>query len=779
MKDNHLCIHGHFYQPPRENPWMGVIEYQPSASPYHDWNERVTRECYGPNTRARIEEDGGRILRLLNNYEYMNFDFGPTLLSWLEKLHPWIYQEILAADRASCRRYHGHGNAMAQVYNHIIMPLANTRDKRTQIRWGLADFSRRFGRPAEGMWLAETAVDMESLALLAEEGVRFTVLAPSQAEAVRPIGGTGGRWKKVGDGNIDTTKAYRVFPRGGSSPFIDLFFFDQEISRAVAYEKILSSGSDFLARLESGVGDGNQETRLVNIATDGESYGHHFKFGDMALAWVFDCLERQGKLKLTNYGWFLEQFPPSEEVRILENTSWSCVHGVERWRSDCGCNVGHREGWNQAWRAPLREAMDWLSAELAVLFEEQGGNLFKDPWAARDDYGTVLCDPSPENRDRFLERHCRSGKLGEEQKVKALELMECQRMALYMYTSCGWFFDDIGGLEATQVLMYADRAMNLAKRWSRSPLEKTFVSIISRARSNDPDLGDGANVFERLVRKRRMSPGRIASNVAFAGLFRQRAAVAGFFNGSVSPGKGADDWSPGMGEAKEEVLIRDPMTGRNEKIIFSIAGNGPEDFVCRVRSNEEQDGAYSFLDIIPDTRRIIMKAAGRGLMKQGWKNIGKRDLLDLLSLVPPPEEPEEDLGADLKDILRIFLRGRFLGLADAPETTERETASLKAFMGKLQTWNYTPKLDDPETKITGQEVVNLFMHQIGRRAGVTIITTLMDFLDLADAIGVKIDLWECQNRYWDLSRDEGFFGGLSARQAEVFRTLGRRLGFRA
>ncbi|MBW2096791.1 MAG: glycoside hydrolase, partial [Deltaproteobacteria bacterium] len=292
MSGNFLCIHGHFYQPPRENPWLEVIEYQPSAFPYHDWNERVTRECYGPNTRARLEADEGRILKLVNNYAYMNFDFGPTLLSWLEKAHPWIYQEILAADRISRGRYHGHGNAMAQVYNHLIMPLATTRDKRTQIRWGLADFAARFGRPAEGMWLAETAVDLESLALMAEEGIRFTVLAPTQAVAVRALGDAAGTWKDVSGGDIDTTKPYRVFPRGGESPFIDVFFFDRELSRAVAYEKILSSGSDFLGRLETGIGAEREGACLVNIATDGESYGHHFKFGDMALAWIFDHLEQ-------------------------------------------------------------------------------------------------------------------------------------------------------------------------------------------------------------------------------------------------------------------------------------------------------------------------------------------------------------------------------------------------------------------------------------------------------------------------------------------------------
>jgi len=777
MSGNYLCIHGHFYQPPRENPWLERIENQPSAFPYHDWNERVTRECYGPNTRARLEADEGRILKLVNNYAYMNFDFGPTLLSWLEKAHPRIYREILAADLASRKRYHGHGNAMAQVYNHIIMPLAATRDKRTQIRWGLADFAGRFGRPAEGMWLAETAVDLESLALMAEEGVRFTVLAPTQAGAVRALDDPAGMWKDVSGENIDTTKPYRVFPRGGGSPFIDVFFFDRELSEAVAYKKILASGSDFLGRLEKGIGDEREGARLVNIATDGESYGHHFKFGDMALAWIFDHLEQQGKLKLTNYACFLEQFPPGEEVRIRENTSWSCAHGVERWRSDCGCNVNHREGWNQAWRTPLREAMDWLSGELATLFEEQGGKLFNDPWVARDDYIVVLLDPSRESRDQFLEKHLIKGAPDEGERAVAFELMESQRMALYMYTSCGWFFDDIAGLEATQVLMYADRAMSLARRWSRSDLENTFLSIISRARSNDPRLGDGATVFDVQVRKKRMPPGRIAANYAFVQLFHQGQELEGFFKDLVQPGEEKDEtlWDPG--ETTGRILVSDPMTGKNEIVVFSAKGQEPVDFECRVRSQDGEKEIYTFSDITPDTRKVFMKSTAYHIVDQVGRSVSEQDLRVLLSVGPPSEETREPLPGGLEDILHIFLRGCFLRLAEMRGAMSGEITAIRALIRNASAWDWSPQVDDPETRKRGREPVNRLMKLIAESAEGTVITTLMEFLDLADELSLKIDLWECQNHYWDLSTDQGFTGRLSPEQTKAFKMLGKRLGF--
>ncbi len=777
MSENYLCIHGHFYQPPRENPWLGVIEYQPSASPYHDWNERVTRECYGPNTRARLENGERRILKLVNNYEYMNFDFGPTLLSWLEKKHPWVYEEIIAADRASVQRCHGHGNAMAQVYNHIIMPLATTRDKLTQIRWGLTDFARRFGRPAEGMWLAETAVDLESLALMAQEGVRFTVLAPSQAEAVRTLGDSEKNWKDVSGGGIDTTRPYRVFPKGSDWPAIDVFFYNPELSKAVAYEKILASGSGFLARLERTGADAGDGASLINIATDGESYGHHFKFGDMALAWIYDYLEQKGKLKPINYGSFLARFPAKEEVRIAERTSWSCAHGVGRWHSDCGCSVGHRVGWKQAWRAPLREAIDWLSGELAILFTEEGKKIFKDPWEARDEYIDVLLDPSRECRERFFAHHLVKNGVDEDEKIAAFELMESQRMGLYMQTSCGWFFDDIGGLEATQVLLYADRAISLVKRWSRSNLESTFTDILSRAKSNDPALGDGAVLFEKRVRARRIFPGKIAANWAFA----QRFHGGTLFDEVVCEGDAAsvkkNIRSDQKNENLEAVSITDPMTGRNTKRTLSVRGETVTDFTCDILDEQGNRSTYGFDDMIPDTRKEALKGTAEVLLKQASDRLNEQALVSVFYLDPASEKTKETLTGGVLEIVCIFLRGRFLGLSESPEEVLKEILFLKDIVCQIRKREPSLRLDDPEMRGKGQRVVKGLMSEVAKGEEKPPMATLVEFLDFADLLNVRIDLWECQNRYWDLSMDQHFMKQLPVARANAFNALGKRLGF--
>ncbi|MCL6482072.1 MAG: DUF3536 domain-containing protein, partial [Firmicutes bacterium] len=374
--ERYICIHGHFYQPPRENPWLEAIEQQDSAYPYHDWNERITAECYAPNAASRILDSEGRIVRIVNNYARISFNFGPTLLAWMEQHAQETYRAVLEADRESRERFGGHGSALAQAYNHLIMPLANSRDKRTQIRWGIHDFVHRFGRRPEGMWLPETAVDLETLELMAEQGIRFTILEPGQARRVRPIGGR--TWRDVAGGRIDPTTAYRLRLKSGHS--ICLFFYDGPIARAVAFEGLLARGENFANRLVSAFNDSRSWAQLVHIATDGETYGHHHLYGDMALAYALQYLEEHRLARLTNYGQYLELHPPTQEVEIFENTSWSCAHGVERWRSDCGCNTGGHPGWNQAWRAPLREALDWLRDTLAPRYEKHAGALLRDPW---------------------------------------------------------------------------------------------------------------------------------------------------------------------------------------------------------------------------------------------------------------------------------------------------------------------------------------------------------------------------------------------------------------
>jgi alpha-amylase/alpha-mannosidase (GH57 family) len=514
-----ICIHAHFYQPPRENPWLEAVERQESAYPYHDWNERITAECYAPNGASRILDSQGYIRQIVNNYSRISFNFGPTLLSWMADKAPETYECILESDRESQKRFSGHGSAMAQAYNHVILPLANSRDKLTQILWGIRDFEHRFGRAPEGMWMPETAADVETLETLAVQGIKFTVLAPHQAGRVRKIGWRS--WKDVSGGRIDPTRAYLAKLPSGNT--INLFFYDGPVSRAVAFERLLNSGEEFVSRLKSGFSDKRDWPQMMHIATDGETYGHHHRHGDMALADALDRIESDRGLRLTNYGEFLEEFPPTHEVQIIENTSWSCAHGVERWRSDCGCNSG-RAGWNQSWRGPLRSALDYLRDCTTELFERHAADLLHDPWEARNDYLDVVLDRSPESLWRFFEKHSRH-QFKPAETTAALKLLEMQRHAMLMYTSCGWFFDELSGIETVQVMQYAGRVVQLAREAGNLDLEPEFLERVALARSNLPELGDGASVYNLLVRPAFVDLCKVAAHFAISSMFGGDHAV--------------------------------------------------------------------------------------------------------------------------------------------------------------------------------------------------------------------------------------------------------------
>ncbi len=533
----YICVHGHFYQPPRENPWLEAIERQDSAYPYHDWNERVTAECYAPNAVSRILDGEGRIRELANNYERISFNFGPTLLHWLEDHAPETYQAILDADRRSIERFSGHGSAIAQVYNHLIMPLANDRDRRTQVLWGVRDFEHRFGRTPEGMWLAETAADVATLEAVAEQGIRFTILAPRQAARVRPLDpsapsaggpgnpGPGGAeattardagWTDVSGGRVDPTRPYLC--RLPSGREMVLFFYDGPISRAVAFEGLLRSGDRFAGRLLDMFHDDRDWPQLGHIATDGETYGHHHRHGDMALARALQLIEERRDVQLTNYGEYLERHPPDHEAEILDDTSWSCVHGVERWRADCGCSTGGHPDWTQRWRAPLRTALDQLRDELIPLYERAAAEYVEDPWAARDDYIDVILDRSEPVIAAFLERHARAG-LTAADRVRLTKLLEMQRHAMLMYTSCGWFFDELSGIETVQVIHYAGRAIQLAEEMLRQPVEEDFLIALQDAQSNIPAMGDGRALYDRTVRDARVDLPEVGAHFAISSLF--------------------------------------------------------------------------------------------------------------------------------------------------------------------------------------------------------------------------------------------------------------------
>jgi hypothetical protein len=511
-----LVIHGHFYQPPRENPWTELIEREPSASPFHDWNERIHAECYRPNAFARISDMHGRVERIVNNYARLSFNFGPTLLNWLERFRPATYARIVEADHESARRHGGHGNAIAQGYNHSILPLCNERDRRTQVRWGLADFRRRFGREAESLWLPETACDDATLETLIEEGLRFVVLSPFQAEGVRPLGSKD--WHAVSSGSIDTTIPYKYLHRDGSARSIAVFFYEGQIARRIAFEGLLASSHGLIGACTRAARHGAQ---IINVATDGESYGHHFHGGDRCIAYALEVEAARHGLRVTNYGEFLDEHEPAQEVRLKqglegEGTAWSCAHGLGRWTRDCGCNAAAPEGWKQRWRAPLRAAFDLLRDDLAAKFEEAGGQLLRAPWAARDEY-VELVGPQAAPREEFLRRHA-ARTLSTDEQVRALTLLEAQRAGMTMYTSCGWFFNDISGIETLQTLRYAGRVVEMMQTLDLAPPVTPFLEILSEAKSNLPDKANGADIFLRTTGQSRVTPQRVAAHVAICNL---------------------------------------------------------------------------------------------------------------------------------------------------------------------------------------------------------------------------------------------------------------------
>jgi alpha-amylase/alpha-mannosidase (GH57 family) len=512
--ERYVCIHGHFYQPPRENAWLETVELQDSAYPYHDWNQRITAECYAPNSVARILDDQGRIVQLVNNYSRISFNFGPTLLQWLENNEPEVYEAILSADRLSMHKFAGHGSAIAQPYNHIILPLASRRDRRTQVLWGIGDFERRFKRRPEGIWLPETAVDLETLQILAEEGIRFTILAPHQASRVLRAGAR--LWQDVTGAKIDPTRPYIQQLASGKS--IGLFFYDGPIARAVAFEGLLTRGDHFADRLVGAFSDQRPWPQLVHIATDGESYGHHHRFGEMALAYALNQIEAKKLARLTNYGEYLERHPPTHQVEIIEKSSWSCFHGIDRWWSNCGCNTGAHPNWNQEWRTPLRNALDWLRDSLSKSFETQAGKFLKDPWAARDDYIDVVHNRAAEIVERFFSRHA-IGPLDASSRITALKLLELQRHAMLMYTSCGWFFDDLWGIETVQIIQYAARVVQLSQELFGESPESQFVEKLSLARSNLSERGGGRDIYYQLVRTAMINWERIGAHYAVRSLF--------------------------------------------------------------------------------------------------------------------------------------------------------------------------------------------------------------------------------------------------------------------
>lgn len=801
MMERFLCIHGHFYQPPRENPWLEAVEIQDSAFPYHDWNERITSECYAPNSASRSLDGEGRILGIISNYARISFNFGPTLLSWMEKYSPETYRAILAADRQSMAWRSGHGAALAQVYNHIIMPLANRRDKKTQVAWGIRDFEQRFQRFPEGMWLAETAVDIETLEILAEAGIRFTILAPHQANSVRRIGAN--RWKDVSGSQLDPTRAYLCRLPSGRS--ISLFFYDGPISQAVAFEKLLTSGEQFASRLVSGFAGHRKHSQLLHIATDGETYGHHHAFGEMALGHALNHIEGNGLARLTNYGEFLELHPPAHEVQIIENSSWSCMHGIERWKNDCGCNSGGNSGWNQQWRLPLRDAMDWLNDQLAACYEDVIARHLKNPWAAREDYIEAVLDRSEENVAAFLLRHSLHP-LDEDATVEVLCLLEMQRHTMLMYTSCGWFFDELSGLETVQILQYAGRAIQLAERYCIPGVEDEFIDRVSRAASNIPDLGNGAEIYLRFVKPAMIDLIKVGAHYAVSSAFEDYGEVTDIFSYRAFR---EEFLKLGTGQMKltvGRIFCRSSITRNADWISFCTLYFGGHALNCGVRSylgeapfrqmKTEITSAFNEGDFASIIRLMDTHF---GMHNYSLKNLFRDEQRQILQLVIAGTLQEfEDKFITLYESSRTLmgfiketgmpLPHRFMTTAETAlnlkiqkmfTTGEPDIASLYEILKEIREWNVgvdTVSLEFIIRRKLEETMVDLLESPEDQQR-------LTDVLLLMEAIlsfPLGANLWQTQNMYWSMvqacSTDLNTPAGGSIWNESV-RTLGSLLHF--
>ena len=645
-QDKFLTIHGHFYQPPRENPWLEAVELQDSALPFHDWNERICKECYNPNSVSRIVDNHNHILDIVNNYEYMSFNFGPTLLSWLEVYAPLTYERIIKADIESKLSHDGHGNAIAQVYNHIIMPLANHNDKITQVVWGIKDFEYRFGRKPEGIWLAETAVDDETLEVLVDNGIKFTILSPYQAQKAKKISEK--TWQDVSWGNIDPARSYRYTIKSNPSKSIDLFFYDGAISRSVAFDELLTDGNKFIKRLKEGVSEVRDYPQLINIATDGESYGHHTKFGDMALSYILKIKAEDEGFKITNYGQYLEKYRSDWEVDIKQASSWSCFHGVGRWKEDCGCSTGGHQGWNQKWRAPLRKALDYLRDELAVIFVKEGEKYFnKNPWNVRNEYIDIILDRNLSNVKAFRKKHFNPD-LSEEELVRAMSLLEIQRQALLMYTSCGWFFSEISGIETVQIMKYAARALQLASIFTKEDLESHFLEILSEAKSNITEFGSGKDIYERFVKPSVITPKQLACLWAVTSLYQDFDDEEDVYCYSIKRFDYKRVLRGNTNFLVGNIEVRSKITLQKSNVIFALMQYPDGDFHCAIKEFSTNDEYSSLKDGLIKT---FMSASMTEIIRNLDEKFGKEffTLRDIFI-----EERKKILHILLKDKLEKF-----------------------------------------------------------------------------------------------------------------------------
>jgi alpha-amylase/alpha-mannosidase (GH57 family) len=805
--NRYVCIHGHFYQPPRENPWLEEIEVQDSAYPYRDWNEKITAECYSPNAAARILSNNKTVVEIINNYSRISFNFGPTLLSWLETHAPDVYSAILHADKESRKRFSGHGAAIAQVYNHLIMPLANKRDKETQVIWGKEDFKYRFGREPEGMWLAETAVDIETLEILAIQGIKFTILAPNQAKRIKKLNEE--EWFDVSGSKIDPKRAYLCKLPSGRT--ISLFFYDGIISNDLAFGNLLLNGENLANRLLHTLDEKPVDGQIAHIATDGETYGHHQKHGDMALAYCLHFIESNKYADITIYGEFLEKFPPEYEVEIIENTSWSCVHGIERWRSNCGCNSGIPD-WNQQWRAPLRDALDWLRDTLIPFYEKEIGFYTENVWKFRNNYIKVILDRAPENIAKFLSSFG-INEISNEEKIKILKILEMQRHALLMYTSCGWFFDEISGIETVQVILYAARAIQLLDELNEVKLEKNFLDLLKKAPSNIPDIKNGKVVYEEFVKPAIIDLQRVAAHFAVSSLFEEYSEKTEIFCYEV------ENINHDLKEAGRQkmvigrVLMRSQITFDEKNISFAFLHLGDHNINGGVRESlsddkyakmhKDLDRAFSKLNVVEIVMLIdkhfgthnytiwhLFKDESRNVFNKIMENTLKdiefsfRQIYDnYYPVMQAMKETDTPLPKAVLTAVEFVINTDFKRMLEGTGTIDLE--KLKMLSGEAKKWSV--ELDKPALSFAASQRINYLMEIFKQQPE---ILELMEEINISiqtlSELSLELDLWKAQNILFyivkngldNIKREIENEGGDYKKWIELFNNLEKNLQVR-
>jgi hypothetical protein len=806
-----FVIHAHFYQPERTNPWTGTLDPEPSAAPFRDWNERVHDDCYRPNGAARIYDEQGRVERIVNNYERVSFDFGPTLLRWLEGKRPQTYAKVVDGDWRTMART-GHGNALAQAYHHVILPLASARDRRTQIRWGLADFRHRFGRQAEGMWLPETAADQATIDALIDANVRFTVLAPHQARRVRHRDGD---WHDAGD-RLDTGRAYRVAHSDGSGRSIATFFYDGALAQWLAFDHAAGDAGELVRRLA----DAEPSGGLVHAAVDGETFGHHRRFGELGLAYaLFEAAGRAG-LEPTSYAAWLAEHPAVDDAELAdgEGTSWSCVHGVGRWYRDCGCATDSAPGWDQQWRTPLRKALDVVRDAAAEVFEERGAALFKEAWSARDDYVRLLLGEV--SRQGFLDRHALRN-IGDSSHVDLWTLLESQRHAMVMYTSCGWFFADVSGIETVYVLRSAARVLDLlGELGAGAGVREQVLGILAEARSNKPGVGSGADVWRHEVEPSEVTPARVASHLCLIALThperRDRYAAGGVLDSGglqVSVRDLRTDRRARQAMVTARIATTSNATGRSEGLAvvalhlggvdfygLVVADPGPQEYarlteplwaafptapiarLLQLAAAAFGDAAVEF-DVdgaMPGGKQEIVGAVFGELTERFGEQYARlyhdhRRILEMM--VDAGYELPRDLRAAAELTLTSQLEAQLVAARDAFHGEEPPEAAAFATIRETLAMarSHGCQLDLTAVASVLGEAVAAASGRAARTLQPADVDLVAEWIDVSREVGVDIDLSRPQEAAWGVAV-QARAGRLRADQAEAVADLGALLG---